>query len=146
MCNIEEVLSHLTQIFYLVLFYVFLILFDHFSKFFVFFSFLYNTWFKMNFFSFQPREPLQSHIQNGLGLNIWKLKLWDQSPLGFFAIRRRSDQLNDFIQKIKGFDEPFQNMRARKRNAPWVPESFIVVFPIRNLNIYNNKILLFQHI
>ena len=58
----------------------------------------------------QASQPLQAHLQNGLGLNCRELELGDEPFSGLIRRSAAADERDDLVQVIEGLDQAFQDV------------------------------------
>ncbi len=63
-----------------------------------------------DFFPFETGQPLQTHVQNGLGLNGRQRKRGDESGFGLGRRSRSADQADHGIEIVQSDFEAFQNV------------------------------------
>ena len=69
--------------------------------------------FGLDLFAFQPRELVESHFENGLGLYFAEIEGGYQRVTRLVAAAGGTDNPDDLVQVVQGLKQAFQDMRAR---------------------------------
>ena len=68
-----------------------------------------------DFVAFQAREALQTHVEDGAGLNLAQRKSLDELPAGHLPVARAANEGNHLVEVVEGDEQTFQDVGALLR-------------------------------